>query len=111
MVRLRIASKQDSTVSTPYLSNSSPSRRAPIRQAEHSASRSAASDSGIRELRVMIVSAARLGTPASHSRIGGTISPSSNTLVAWRGHGAGDGAADVVVVAERLHERDHLASA
>ena len=33
----------------------------------------------------MIVSAARLGTPASHSRIGGTISPSSNTLVAWLG--------------------------
>ena len=33
----------------------------------------------------MIVSAARLGTPASHSRIGGTISPSSKTLVAWLG--------------------------
>ena len=33
----------------------------------------------------MIVSAARLGTPASQSRIGGTISPSSNTLVAWLG--------------------------
>ena len=80
-----IASKQDSTVSTPYRSKSSPSRRAPIRQAEHSASRSAASDSGIRELRVMIDSAARLGTPASHSRIGGTISPSSKTLVALEG--------------------------
>ena len=39
----------------------------------------------MREFRVMIVSAARLGTPASHSRIGGTISPSSNTLVAWDG--------------------------
>ena len=72
-------------MSTPYRSNSSPSRRAPIRQAEHSASRSAASDSGIRELRVMIDSAARLGTPASHSRIGGTIRPSSNTLVALDG--------------------------
>ena len=56
-----------------------------MRQAEHSASRSAASDSGIRELRVMIFSAASLGTPASHSRIGGTIRPSSNTLVAWQG--------------------------
>ncbi len=33
----------------------------------------------------MIDSAARLGTPASQSRIGGTISPSSNTLVAWEG--------------------------
>ena len=33
----------------------------------------------------MIASAARLGTPASHSRIGGTIRPSSNTLVAWEG--------------------------
>ena len=33
----------------------------------------------------MIASAARLGTPASHSRIGGTISPSSKTLVAWLG--------------------------
>ena len=59
----------------------------------------------------MIVSAARLGTPASHSRIGGTISPSSNTLVAWLGIEPGHGAADVVVVAEGLHERDHLASA
>ncbi len=77
-----IASKQASTSATPYRSNSSPSRRAPIRHAEHSASRSAASDSGIREFRVMIASAARFGTPASHSRIGGTISPSSNTVVA-----------------------------
>ncbi len=33
----------------------------------------------------MIVSAARLGTPASHSRIGGTIRPSSKTLVALQG--------------------------
>ena len=33
----------------------------------------------------MIVSAARLGTPASQSRIGGTIRPSSKTLVAWQG--------------------------
>ena len=33
----------------------------------------------------MIDSAARLGTPASHSRIGGTIRPSSKTLVAWEG--------------------------
>ena len=33
----------------------------------------------------MIDSAALLGTPASHSRIGGTISPSSKTLVAWEG--------------------------
>ncbi len=80
-----IASKQDSTVSTPYLSNSSPSRRAPIRQAEHSASRSAARLSGIRELRVMIASAPRLGTPASQSLIGGTIRPSSKTLVALEG--------------------------
>ena len=80
-----IASKHDSTVATPYRSKSSPSRRAPIRHAEHSASRSAARDSGIRELRVMIASAARLGTPASQSLIGGTISPSSNTLVACEG--------------------------
>ena len=103
-----IASKQDSTVSTPYRSNSSPSRRAPIRQAEHSASRSAARHSGIRELRVMMLSAARLGTPASQSRIGGTIRPSSKTLVALDGIEPGYGAADVVVVAERLDERDHL---
>ena len=33
----------------------------------------------------MIDSAALLGTPASHSRIGGTISPSSKTLVAFEG--------------------------
>jgi hypothetical protein len=33
----------------------------------------------------MIDSAALLGTPASQSRIGGTIRPSSNTLVAWLG--------------------------
>ncbi len=33
----------------------------------------------------MIVSAAWFGTPSSHSRIGGTIRPSSNTLVAWLG--------------------------
>ncbi len=85
MVLSRTASKQASTVSWPYLSNSSAIRRAPIRQAEHSASRSAASDSGIRLLRVMILSAASLGTPASHSRIGGTIRPSSNTLVAPEG--------------------------
>ena len=80
-----IASKQASTASRPYRSNISPSRRAPMRQAEHSASRSAASESGIRELRVMIFSAASLGTPASQSRIGGTIRPSSNTLVACDG--------------------------
>src|SRR4051794_37379587 len=80
-----IASKHASTSATPYRSKSSPSRRAPMRHAEHSASRSAASDSGIRELRVMIVSAARLGTPASQSRIGGTISPPPNTGGAWGG--------------------------
>ena len=56
----------------------------------------------------MIVSAARFGTPGSHSRIGGTIRPSSNTLVARLGIEPGHGAADVVVVAEGLHERDHL---
>jgi hypothetical protein len=39
----------------------------------------------MRELRVMMVRAARLGTPSSQSRIGGTISPSSNTLVACDG--------------------------
>ncbi len=33
----------------------------------------------------MIASAARLGTPASHSLIGGTIRPSSKTLVAPEG--------------------------
>jgi hypothetical protein len=33
----------------------------------------------------MMLSAARLGTPASHNRIGGTIRPSSNTLVAFDG--------------------------
>jgi len=33
----------------------------------------------------MIVSAAWLGTPASQSLMGGTIRPSSNTLVAWLG--------------------------
>ena len=33
----------------------------------------------------MIDRAALFGTPASHSRIGGTIRPSSNTLVAWLG--------------------------
>ncbi len=33
----------------------------------------------------MIVSAAWFGTPASQRRIGGTMSPSSNTLVAWLG--------------------------
>ena len=45
--------------------------------AEHSASRSAARESGIRELRVMIFSADSLGTPWSHSLIGGTMRPSS----------------------------------
>ena len=33
----------------------------------------------------MILSAASFGTPAAHSRMGGTIRPSSNTLVAWDG--------------------------
>ena len=33
----------------------------------------------------MIFSAASFGTPAAHSLIGGTISPSSNTLVACDG--------------------------
>ena len=33
----------------------------------------------------MILRAASFGTPASHSLIGGTMSPSSNTLVAWDG--------------------------
>ena len=56
-----------------------------MRQAEHSASRSAARLSGMRELRVMIRSAALLGTPASHSLIGGTDRPSSCTLVALLG--------------------------
>jgi hypothetical protein len=81
----RIASKQASTAATPYRSKSSPSRRAPARQAEHSASRSAARESGIRELRVMIFSALSLGTPRSHSLIGGTMRPSSYTLVAADG--------------------------
>ncbi len=36
----------------------------------------------MRELRVMMRSAASLGTPWSHSLIGGTISPSSYTVVA-----------------------------
>ena len=85
MVLSSTASKQASTVSRPYRSNSSAIRRAPIRHAEHSASRSAASESGIRELRVMIFSACSHGTPWSHSLIGGTISPSSKTLVAWLG--------------------------
>ena len=61
------------------------------------------------ELRVMIRSAASLGTPWSHSLIGGTIRPSSKTLVALLRHRAGHGAADVVVVAEGLDERDDLA--
>ena len=39
----------------------------------------------MRELRVMIRSAARLGTPRSHSLIGGTDRPSSKTLVALLG--------------------------
>ena len=56
----------------------------------------------------MIFSAASFGTPWSHSRIGGTISPSSKTLRGVGGHRAGHRAADVVVVAEGLHERDHL---
>ena len=56
-----------------------------MRHAAHSASKSAASESGIREFRVMIVSAASLRTPRSHSLIGGTIRPSSNTLVAVLG--------------------------
>src|SRR5690606_16766357 len=56
-----------------------------MRQAEHSASRSPARESGIREFRVMIVSAASFGTPRSHSLIGGTIRPSSNALRAWLG--------------------------
>ena len=33
----------------------------------------------------MIFNAASFGTPAAHSRIGGTIRPSSNTLVACEG--------------------------
>src|SRR3954467_11283456 len=94
-----------------------------MRQAEHSASRSAASASGVRELRVMIFRAASFGTPADHSLIGGTIRPSPKTRGArvGRGHhraplkaagrGAGEGAgaraADVVVVAERLYEGHH----
>src|SRR5258705_13838488 len=69
------ASKHPSTAPTPYRSKSSASRRAPIRQAEHSASRSAASESGIREFRGMIFSAASLGTPASQRRIGGAPHP------------------------------------
>ncbi len=50
-----------------------------MRQAEHSASRSAARLSGIRLLRVMMRRAAWLATPLSHSLIGGTESPSSKT--------------------------------
>lgn len=80
-----MAANAASTADRPYRSNRSAIRRAPIRQALHSASRSAESDSGIRELRVMIFSAASLGTPAAHSLIGGTIRPSSNTLVACEG--------------------------
>ena len=94
----------------PYRSNSSASRRAPIRQAEHSASRSAARASGIRRVAGHDPQRGLVrARPASHSLIGGTIRPSSNTLVARARHRAGHGAADVVVVAERLHERDDLA--
>ena len=57
----------------------------------------------------MIRSAAWLGTPASHSLIGGTDSPSSKTRARVARHRAGHGAADVVVVAEGLHEGDDLA--
>jgi hypothetical protein len=39
----------------------------------------------MRELRVMMRSAASFGTPRSHSLIGGTMRPSSNTLVACDG--------------------------
>ena len=102
-----IASKQDSTVSTPYRSNSSPSRRAPIRQAEHSASRSAASDSGIRELRVMIDErrpVGHAGVPEPDRRDHQALLEDAGGVA---GHRAGHGAADVVVVAEGLHERDH----
>ena len=56
----------------------------------------------------MMRSAASLRTPWSQSLIGGTIRPSSNTEVRVRGHRAGHGSADVVVVAEGLHEGDHL---
>ena len=85
VVAFRIAWNAPSMASRPYRVNNSPSRRAPIRHAAHSASRSAANDSGIREFRVMIFSAASFGTPWLHSRIGGTIRPSSNTLVACDG--------------------------
>ena len=64
-----------------------PSRRAPIRQAEHSASRSAASDVGHPRVAGHDASAPpRWARPASHSLIGGTIRPSSNTLVARDRH-------------------------
>jgi hypothetical protein len=56
-----------------------------MRQAEHSASRSPAIESGIRELRVRMRITPSLGTPASWSFTGGTIRPSSNTEVARDG--------------------------
>ena len=80
-----IDSKQASIVSRPYLSKSSDILLAPIKHAEHSASKSAERESGILELRVIILSADSFGTPRSQSLIGGTINPSSYTLVAPEG--------------------------
>ena len=61
----RMAWKQASTVSRPKRANSPSIRRAPITQACTSLSRSAASISGTRVLRLMMVNTASLRTPAS----------------------------------------------
>jgi hypothetical protein len=59
-----MAWKQASTVSRPKRSNNSAMRRAPIKQACTSLSRSAASVSGTRVLRLMMVKTASLRMPA-----------------------------------------------
>ena len=93
----------------PKRSNSSAMRRAPITQACTSLSRSAASMSGTRVLRLMMVND-RL---VAHARV---VEPDRRDREAFLEHGgggarhrAGHAAADVVVMAERLDVGDHLA--
>ncbi|GAA2769379.1 hypothetical protein GCM10020219_039530 [Nonomuraea dietziae] len=57
----------------------------------------------------MMRRAASLGTPRSHSLIGGTHQALLEDRAGVGGHAARHRSADVVVVAEGLHEGHHLA--
>ena len=105
----RMAWKQASTVSRPKRSNSEAMRRAPMMQACTSLSRSAASMSGTRVLRLMMVKTASLRTPC-------VVELDRRDREAFLEHGDGGArhrarhaAADVVVMAERLDVGDDLA--